>query len=97
MRRAVRGANGWYGVYLDVPTAAEALKRLRTIAARCDRPDGLGELEITVTPPGPVDATTARQYADLGVHRLVLTPATEDGSGMDELIATVGESLTGRA
>ncbi|HEY3004552.1 MAG TPA: TIGR03619 family F420-dependent LLM class oxidoreductase [Kribbellaceae bacterium] len=60
MRRAARTANGWYGVYLDVPAAAEALTRLRAVAAGCDRPAGLGELEITVTPPGPVDAATAR-------------------------------------
>jgi probable F420-dependent oxidoreductase len=96
MRRAARTANGWYGVFLDVPAAAEAVARLRTIAAGCERPAGLGELEITVTPPGPVDAATARRYADLGVHRLVVQPATEDGSGMEELIGTVGGSLAGR-
>jgi alkanesulfonate monooxygenase SsuD/methylene tetrahydromethanopterin reductase-like flavin-dependent oxidoreductase (luciferase family) len=96
MRRAARTAHGWCGVYLDVPAAAEALERLRTVAAGCDRPAGLGELEITITPPGPVDAATARRYADLGVHRLVVQPAEENGSGMEGLIRTVGETLAGR-
>jgi hypothetical protein len=57
---------------------------------------GLGELEITITPPGIPDVDTARRYADLGVHRLAIQPRTMDGTAMDELIATVGETLVGR-
>jgi alkanesulfonate monooxygenase SsuD/methylene tetrahydromethanopterin reductase-like flavin-dependent oxidoreductase (luciferase family) len=95
MRRAARSANGWYGVFLGVPATAKALARLRAVTAGCDRPTGLRELEITITPPGPVDAATARRYADLGVHRLVVQPA-EDGSDMEELIGTVGATLAGR-
>ena len=38
----------------------------------------------------------ARRYADLGVHRLVLQPGTEDGSDMDELIDSAGTTLAGR-
>jgi probable F420-dependent oxidoreductase len=96
LRRAVTAANGWYGVYLDVEQAAEALRRLREVAAGCDRSASLGELEITVTPPGPVDLDTARRYADLGVHRLVIPPRGTDGSDMEELIGSVGETLVGR-
>jgi probable F420-dependent oxidoreductase len=96
LRRAVTTANGWYGVYLDVEQAAEALRRLREFAAGCDRPAGLGELEITITPPGPVDLDTARRYADLGVHRLVIPPRSTDGSDMEQLIRSVGDTLVGR-
>jgi probable F420-dependent oxidoreductase len=95
-RRAVTNANGWYGVYLDVEQTARALSRLRNVAAGCDRPAGLGDLEITITPPGPIDLETARHYAGLGVHRLVIPPATEDGSGIEELIQSVGKTLVGR-
>jgi probable F420-dependent oxidoreductase len=95
-RRAATTGNGWYGVYLDVEQTAEALAGLRKVAARCDRPANLGELEITITPPGPIDLKTARRYADLGVHRLVIQPLTEDGSGIEELIESVGETLVGR-
>jgi probable F420-dependent oxidoreductase len=95
MRRAVSVASGWYGVYLDVPATAEALARLRAVADDCDRPVGLDALEITVTPPGPVDAATARSYADLGVDRLVVQPATDEGSNMERLIDTVGDTIVG--
>ncbi len=95
-RRAVTTGNGWYGVYLDVEQTAEALTGLRKVAAGCDRPAGLGELEITITPPGPVDPATARRYADLGVHRLVLRSSAPDGAGVEELIESVGETLVGR-
>jgi probable F420-dependent oxidoreductase len=95
-RRAVTNANGWYGVYLDVAETAEAVGRLRKVAARCDRPAGLGELEITITPSGPVDLETARRYADLGVHRLVIPPRSTDGSDIEDLIHSVGETLIGR-
>jgi probable F420-dependent oxidoreductase len=95
-RRAATGASGWYGVYLDVEEAGAVLDRLRRVAARCERPAGLGELEITVEPPGRIDLDTARRYADLGVDRLVLQPVTEDGSDMDELIDTTAATLIGR-
>ncbi|HEX5295011.1 MAG TPA: TIGR03619 family F420-dependent LLM class oxidoreductase [Streptosporangiaceae bacterium] len=96
-RRAATTASGWYGVYLDVEEAGTVLDRLRRVAARCERPAGLGELEITVEPPGRIGLDTARRYADLGVHRLVLQPVTEDGSDMDELIDTTAATLIGRA
>ena len=95
-RRAVTSANGWYGVYLDVEQTAEALAGLRNVAAGCDRPASLGELEITITPPGPIDFDAARRYADLGVRRLVIPPRATESSGIEELIQSVGETLVGR-
>jgi probable F420-dependent oxidoreductase len=96
LRRAVCSGNGWYGWDLDVEQTAVALAGLREAQSRYGRPAGLGELEISITPPGLPDVDTARRYADLGVHRLVLQPDTLDGPAMDELIATVGETLIGR-
>jgi hypothetical protein len=43
-----------------------------------------------------VDLDTARRYADLGVHRLAIQPPTMQGTAMDELIATAGDTLIGR-
>ena len=96
LRRAVRAGNGWYGVYLDVAETEAALARLRQVAGECERPASLGELEITVTPPGPVTFDTARRYADLGVHRLVTPPRATDGSDIEALIQSVGDTLVGR-
>jgi probable F420-dependent oxidoreductase len=95
-RRAVTAGNGWYGVYLDVEQTAAALAGLRTVAAGCDRPADLGALEIIITPPGPVDLDTARRYADLGVNRLVIPPLDADGSDLEQLIESVGDTLIGR-
>lgn len=95
-RRAVQSANGWYGWDLDLEQTAEALAALRAARARHGRPAELGELDITVTPPGGVDLDTARRYADLGVHRLVYQPHTMDGTAIDELIDTLGDTLVGK-
>lgn len=95
-RRAVQSANGWYGWELDLDQTARALADLRETAQRCARPAPLGELEITITPPALVDAATARAYAELGVHRLALQPASTDRDEIDRLIDTVGETLIGR-
>jgi probable F420-dependent oxidoreductase len=81
MRRAVRDADGWYGWGLDLDATASRLETLRATAAREPRRDGLGPLEITITPPGPVDADVARRYADLGVDRLNLQLPWAAGPG----------------
>jgi probable F420-dependent oxidoreductase len=95
-RRAVQAGTGWYGWDLDLDETAAALARLREAARRYERPAGLGELEISITPPGVPSLDAARRYAELGVHRLVVQPPTMEGSAMDELIEEVGEELIGR-
>jgi probable F420-dependent oxidoreductase len=96
LRRAVQAGNGWYGWELDLPQTARALDDLREMGQRHRRPAELGELEITITPPAVPDLETARRYAELGVHRLAIQPHTLDGTAMDDLIATVGDTLVGR-
>jgi probable F420-dependent oxidoreductase len=96
MRRAVQLGNGWYGWNLGVQETADALLALRRAADEHERPSHLGELEISITPPEIVDVDTARRYADAGVHRLVLQPPTMDGTAIDELIDTVGDTVAGR-
>ena len=96
LRRAVLAGSGWYGWELDLAGTARALDDLREASRRHGRPAELGELEITITPPGVPDLETARQYAALGVHRLAIQPRTMDGSAIDDLIVTVRETLIGR-
>jgi probable F420-dependent oxidoreductase len=101
-RRAVEQANGWYGFALgfggtsrNLPTAlagiAEALHRY-------DRPQALGKLEISVTPPpGIITLERARRYADLGVDRLIIWPP--DGISPTDLrnfVSHLGETVIGR-
>ena len=74
LRRAVMMAEGWYGFNLDVPETGRLAGALRQLAGECERPAGLGPLELTVTPAGPLDKATVDRYAELGIDRLVLLP-----------------------
>jgi probable F420-dependent oxidoreductase len=91
MRRAVRSANGWYGVYVSLEETVALLHRLRAVAA--ERPSELGELEITITPRPPLDLSTVERYAELGVHRLLVQPSALDGDAVDEVIREVGRLI----
>ena len=95
-RRAIEVANGWYGWGMDPEQTAEAMNQLREAGNRYERPAGLGDLEITITPPAKFDVDMAHRYADLGVHRLVIQSHTSEGSAIDDLIETVSEALIGR-
>lgn len=77
-RRAVRQGNGWYGFFQDLEATAAALRGLEEAAQQLERPSELGTLEISITPPGPVDADMARRYEDLGVDRLILMRGFRD-------------------
>ncbi|KAA8889492.1 TIGR03619 family F420-dependent LLM class oxidoreductase [Nocardia colli] len=73
-RRAVTLANGWYGFGLDPDQTRTHIQNLQAAAREYQRPAPLGQLEITVTPAGPVNRDIVAQYAALGVDRLVLLP-----------------------
>jgi probable F420-dependent oxidoreductase len=94
--RAIMVGNGWYGWDLDIDETAAALFALRQAAARHQRPAELGELEITVTPSVDLDLDTAKRYADIGVHRLTVTPKRLDAEALERLITTCGDSLVGQ-
>jgi probable F420-dependent oxidoreductase len=78
LRRAVAQGDGWYGFFQNVEGTAAMLRNLEEAAKQVERPAALGKLEITITPPGPIDADTASQYQDLGVDRIVLMRSMED-------------------
>jgi len=84
LRRAVSQANGWYGFFLDVDNTRKLVEGLRETAKRVERPAALGKLEISVTPPGPIDSDTAKRYEDLGVDRVVLMRGFGDMAGKRE-------------
>ena len=79
-RRAVARAQGWYGYWLTPQQAAASVAGLAAAAAHVERPAALGELEISVTPRGQITPELATEFAQAGVHRLVLlAPPTADG------------------
>lgn len=78
LRRAIAQGDGWYGFFMDVDAAGAMVKALDETAKSTERRAGLGRLTISITPPGPVDADTAKRYEDLGVDRLVLMRGFQD-------------------
>lgn len=92
-RRAARSGNGWYGWDLTPEQTAAAVAAIREAGPR---PAELGELEVTITPPEPLDLDLVQRYADVGVHRLVVQPSTMDGTEIDDLIASTGERIIAR-
>ena len=85
-RRAVSQGNGWYGFFQDLEATRLALAGLEDAAKKNERPAALGKLEISITPPGPVDPDTAKRFEDLGVDRLILMRGITDiaDQGKDE-------------
>jgi probable F420-dependent oxidoreductase len=79
-RRTVARGHGWYGYALTPQRAAECVAGLRAAADRVQRPAELGEIEVSVTPRGQLTRELAGQFAEAGVHRLVVLVGPEDGS-----------------
>jgi hypothetical protein len=71
---------------------------IRELANDVERPAGLGELEITITPPMAVDGATVDAYEKLGVHRLALMrdfgdlAGAPDGSRRDKLLRSLEQT-----
>jgi alkanesulfonate monooxygenase SsuD/methylene tetrahydromethanopterin reductase-like flavin-dependent oxidoreductase (luciferase family) len=86
-RRAVERGNGWFGFALDHERTKQSLAGIAAAQSRCDRPEELGVLEISVTPLVELSADEIKRFEDLGVSRLVLLTA---GSWKgDEIVAFV--------
>ena len=89
LRRAVTQGNGWYGFHQDLDATAAMLRALDDMAKRVERPNSLGRLQISVTPPGPVDRDTARRFEDLGVDRLIVMRGLADMANADNEDAVI--------
>ena len=92
LRRAVAQGDGWYGFFQDLEATEKMVAALEETAKSTERREGLGKLTITITPPGPVDADTARRFEDLGVDRLVVMRgfgdmANASGSGHEGIVS----------
>ena len=71
-RRTVTHCQGWYGFMLDPENTAKNIAGIKELQEQHERPEALGEIEITVTPlmrPGP---EMLEKYGEMGVDRLVL-------------------------
>lgn len=79
-RRAVTHGDGWYGFNQSEEELAASLNGLRIAAENINQPNRFGELEISVTPKGPITAERVKRFEELGVHRLILLPNADKNS-----------------
>lgn len=106
-RRAVSHGNGWYGFALDLDGTKKCLAGLQEARQRSERPQELGELEISIGPSVRLDLETVKRFADLGVQRLILLPRrasdaellslTLSEADMVDFVKQTGDTLIGRA
>jgi probable F420-dependent oxidoreductase len=95
-RRAVQHGNGWYGFALDLDATAKCIAGLKEAAQAVQRPAGLGELEISITPGPGLDLEMAKRYADLGVHRLIPFRRAKTEKELLDFVEQSAASLIGR-
>jgi probable F420-dependent oxidoreductase len=92
-RRAVQACQGWYGFAMDLESTAESLDGLDSAEDRVERPDWLGELEISITPRETPTLEDVEAYEDLGVDRLILLIPQRDGAAVTEFMERVAEEM----
>jgi probable F420-dependent oxidoreductase len=98
--RTVRQGNGWYGWELSPERTEVALEGLRKAAVEIERPAGLGEIEVSVTPDTRqrLDDELIDAYAKLGVTRLIVVPPRNTHDNAAELVRFVermGDRIAG--
>jgi probable F420-dependent oxidoreductase len=71
-RRAVTSGHGWFGFGLTPEGAGECVKGLGVAAEKVQRPEELGELEVSVTPRHLLDSAALEAFATAGVDRVVV-------------------------
>lgn len=92
--RAARLAKGWYGFALDLDATKKCVDGVRAACANAGRK--FDELELSITPRGPVDLDTAKRYGDLGVHRLILLQRAQDEAGILRQVSQFERDLIGK-
>jgi probable F420-dependent oxidoreductase len=92
--RAARLARGWFGYALDVDATARCLEGLRGACKEAGR--RFEDLEVSVTPRGRMDLDTAKRFAGLGVHRLILLHRGRTEQDILKFVSETGQGLIGK-
>ena len=85
-RRTVTHCQGWYGFMLDPEGTAKNIAGIRELEGQHERSEGLGEIEITVTPLMRPGVEMLETYGEMGVDRLVLLAPVQN---VDESLAFI--------
>jgi probable F420-dependent oxidoreductase len=92
--RAARLAKGWYGFAQDLESTEKCLAGLRD-ACKAEGKK-FEDIEISITPRIKVDRDTAKRFADLGVHRLILLPRGNDEASILQMVSETNRDLIGK-
>ena len=82
MKRAARFGAGWYGFALGPSAAQAALEHLDAALAESSRKRG-ADFQIVITPPYAVTQDMVREYAALGVDRLIVQLGSQHQDKID--------------
>jgi probable F420-dependent oxidoreductase len=95
LARAVKSAHGWFGgLLLEENLVASQIAALHELTQEIDRPEHLGELEITVSVKGDLDPARVEHLAAIGVHRLVIVPRPRlHDQALVEWVGKIGDQL----
>ncbi len=92
--RTARLGDGWFGFALDHARTANYIDAIRQACEHHGR--SFDQIEISVTPRVRVDCGIVEQYAELGVHRIVLYARAGDEAGMLDFIRASEREVIGR-
>jgi len=90
-RRTVTHCQGWYGFMLDPENTVKNIAGIKELEEQHGRPEGLGEIEITVTPFMRPGVEMLETYGEMGVDRLVLLAPVQN---VDESLSFIDEIHT---
>ena len=96
LRRAVRFGAGWYGFNRDPAGTREMIARLDDAFAKAGRTRG-PEFEIIITPPASMALDAVQEYADVGVHRLVVNLGSQQPDRVDRRFAELERLVAAQA
>lgn len=92
--RTARLGDGWFGYGLDIEATRNCISGIRAACNEHGRP--YDQIEISITPKAELDLDLARQYADLGVARLIISPRARDVNEMLHAVQRAGRELIGK-
>lgn len=96
-RRALERGHGWYGFNLDLQATRRCLADIDAERAKARRPDNLGDLEISITPPFGASFDDLKRYRDLGVSRLIPICFVGDADDIMRTVETIAEAMIVRS
>ncbi|HEY4042336.1 MAG TPA: LLM class F420-dependent oxidoreductase [Rhodopila sp.] len=88
LRRAVRFGAGWYGFNRDPAGTREMLVRLDAAFANAGQKRG-DDFQIIVTPPMVMPIDAMQEYADVGVHRLLVNLGSQQPERINQRMTEI--------